>query len=102
MKLLVFFLMMATVNGQAQVSPLSTIAQIQLVQDNKLEISLEDLPEEVYAALEESDYATWTVSKVYQIEAPDETTYELHLFQDEVSVVLVADSEGNLKPKIEG
>lgn len=102
MKLLVFFLMLATVNGQAQVSPIETLAETVFYQDNKVEIDVQDLPDEVYAALEESEYATWTVSKVYKIDASDETNYELHLIQQEVAVVLIADSEGNLQPKIEG
>ncbi len=101
MKLLVFFLMMATADVQ---DPTTVMIDNVVVsdQDNKKEISAQELPEAVVTAFQESEYSDWTVGKVYQVDGSAETTYELHLLQGDETLILVADAQGNLQPKTEG
>ena len=101
MKLLVFFLMMATTNVQDGTTMLIKDVVVS-EQDNKREISAQELPEAVVTAFQESEYSEWTVGKVYQLDGSAETTYELHLVSGDETMVLVADAQGNLQPKTEG
>lgn len=69
-------------------------------QENKTEITKEQLPETVATAMEQSDYASWTVGKIYEV-APQEEgetkLYEIHLTgEDDKAIALTYDPEGNL------
>ena len=97
MKLLVFFLMMATANVSN--TDFSNHYVYQLTQDQKRQIDPEELPETVTAALEESEYADWTMGKVYLLENGEVKSFEIHLLQGDERVVLLADDKGNLQVK---
>jgi hypothetical protein len=46
-----------------------------------------------------SVYKEWTIDKVYMLEASNAVTYEIHLTQNDETMVLLADSQGVLQPK---
>lgn len=46
--------------------------------ENKTQIAQEELPTDVTEAIENSEYADWTVAEAYEVEEQDETTYEIH------------------------
>lgn len=100
MKLLIFF-MLATANPQPVVDINDSDFSYVLEQDNKKEISAQELPEAVVAAVKDSEYGEWTLGKVYLIEG-DAPVYEMHLFQGDEVLVLLSDAEVNLQPKTEG
>lgn len=101
MKLLVIFLMMAATNVQDG-TPMLVDNVVVSEQDDKREISAQELPEAVVTAFQESEFSEWTVGKVYQVDGAAETTYELHLVSGDESMVLIADTQGNLQPKTDG
>ncbi len=88
---LLFMLLCAYVYAHQQ----STI----IVQENKTEITKEQLPQAVVSAMEQSDYASWTVGKMYEI-APQEEggskLYEIHITGEDKALALTYDPEGNL------
>ena len=99
MKLLIFFMLAAA--PQTAVDINESDFDYVLVQDNKKEITAQELPDAVVTAVKDSEYAEWTLGKVYLIEG-DAPVYELHMFQGDEVLVLLSDAEGNLQPKTEG
>ena len=99
MKLLIFFMLTAASPTAVDIND-SDFTYV-LVQDNKKEISVQELPEAVVTAVKDSEYGDWTVGKVYLFEG-DAPVYELHLFQGDEVLVLLSDADGNLQPKTEG
>lgn len=97
MKLLVFFLAMAVISQPNTQVEYNTHQIVQ--QDHKREVDPKDLPETVTIALEESEYSAWTMEKAYQLTTAEEPTFELHLVQEEQTVVLLVDSKGHLQLK---
>lgn len=70
-----------------------------LVQESKTEITKEQLPEAVATAMEQSDYAAWTVGKIYEVAPQQEggtKLYEIHVTGDDKTIALTYDPEGNL------
>ena len=101
MKLLTVVLVMALAGSSisfAQSSELSAQSE-SLTQDHKKEIKVEELPEAVAKAIEESEYQEWAIDKVYLLENGQTALYELHLSFDKETKILMADAEGVLEPK---
>lgn len=46
--------------------------------ENKTQIAKEELPEDVTTAIEESEYAEWTIAEAYEVDEQEETVYEIH------------------------
>ncbi len=70
-----------------------------LLQENKTEITKEQLPETVQVAMEESEFAAWTVSQIFEVAPAEEgeaNTYEIIVAGDDQSLALTFDAEGNL------
>ncbi len=68
-------------------------------QENKTEITKDQLPEAVASAMEQSEYASWTVGKIYEVapQAEGETKlYEIHVSGEDKAIALTYDPEGNL------
>ena len=68
-------------------------------QENKTEITKEQLPEAVATAMEQSDYASWTIGKIYEVAPQQEggtKLYEIHVSGDDKYLALTYDPEGNL------
>ena len=68
-------------------------------QENKTEITKEQLPAAVATAMEQSDYAAWTVGKIFEVAPQQEggsKLYEIHVSGDDKAIALTYDPEGNL------
>jgi hypothetical protein len=68
-------------------------------QQQKKQINKEELPTAVVEEFNKSVYKEWTIDKVYMLEASNAVTYEIHLTQNDETMVLLADSQGVLQPK---
>jgi len=99
MKILALFLALA-VAGPNENTPANHIQSeaVEIQNDKKL-IDKEELPEKVVEEFNKSVYKEWNIDKVYMFEASNVVSYELHLTQNDETMVLLADSQGVLKPK---
>lgn len=99
MKLLAFLLAL-TVAGFNSYSVTSSDQSTELqIQQEKKQINKEELPEAVIEEFNKSVYKEWNIDKVYMLEASNEVSYELHLTQNDETMILLADSQGVLQPK---
>lgn len=102
MKLLALILAMALLGGNVYSNiQVKQGTEVFSQQDKKL-IDKEELPEKVVQEFNKSVYKEWTIEKVYLIEAANEVSYELHLTQQDETMVLLADSQGVLQPRADG
>lgn len=99
MKLLALILSLALISGNVY-SKIADDQQLEIyAQDNKEEISKEELPAVVIQEFNKSVYKEWSIEKVYKVEASNEVSYELHLAQPGETMVLIASAQGDLQPK---
>jgi hypothetical protein len=66
--------------------------------EQKVEITMEELPEQVVTAFQESEFSNWTVEKIYQV--TDETTqsnyYQFNLKNGEETKNVKVDGQGQI------
>lgn len=84
----------ASLNITAQ--PLTTGSEIVFVQDQRSEIKYEELPEAVSTAFEESQYAQWEVSEVFEVTTDQGKQYELTISDGTQTGTLTFDADGNI------
>lgn len=54
------------------------LGQDMQVEENKVEITQEELPQEVTNSLNEEQYSDWVVSETYELKEEGEKLYEIH------------------------
>ena len=66
--------------------------------DDKSEISYEDLPEAVQKALEDEKYTDWTIEKIFKVtnKSDNSVYYSVELSSGEKSSTVKFDESGNL------
>jgi hypothetical protein len=92
----VLFALFAFVVSATMVSAntIATNAETVLVQDDKVKIQPEELPEAVKTALNSEDYVGWQISSAYK--HADGETYEVELKNDAETKTVKFDKEGNI------
>lgn len=83
----------ASLNTTAQ--PL-TGSELVFMQDQRTEIKYEELPEAVSTAFEESQYAQWEVSEVFEVTTDQGKQYELTISDGTQTGTLTFDADGNI------
>ncbi len=99
MKLLALFLALTVTEANENLTVNYLQSEAVQLQDEKKLIDKEELPEAVVNEFNQSVYKEWSIDKVYMLQASDVVSYELHLSQNEETMVLLANSEGVLAPK---
>ena len=99
MKILALFLALTVTEANENLPVNYTQSEAVQLQDEKKLIDKEELPEEVVNEFNQSVYKEWSIDKVYMLEASDVVSYELHLSQNDETMILLANSEGLLEPK---
>jgi len=85
--------------GMTVASPLNQNMAIQQTQDDqKVEVTVDELPDVVVKTLSESEYQSWELGKVYQVtKSEDNSVYYLFdLKQGDEKKELKIDTEGNI------
>ncbi|MEK6476377.1 PepSY-like domain-containing protein [Catalinimonas sp. 4WD22] len=84
----------ASLNTTAQ--PLIEGSEVVFMQDQRTEIKYEELPEAVSTAFEESQYAQWEVSEVFEVSTDQGKQYELTISDGSQNGTLTFDVDGNI------
>lgn len=85
-----------TINAQTTVVKVATVSQ-----DNRVEITADQLPEAVLKTLKTDEYKDWSISKAYHVKGAGEKDmqkehYEVVLRSNDRETTLKLDKDGNI------
>jgi len=87
------FLAVGVANAQTEKS-VKEAQQTQVVEQDKVEVSQDDLPVTLQEVLKSDRFNSWDVSKIYEVTKGKEKTYEVILMNGEKKATYKFDAEG--------